>query len=75
MEEGEPVTEDYTPCSRCGEVDGHNVYCLVNDAMTLEEAEGIVMASEAGVYRGSRGQLAMAILRLDCATRDEADGG
>lgn len=22
------MTEDYTPCSRCGEVDGHNEKCL-----------------------------------------------
>ena len=41
--------------------------------MTLAEAEGIVMASEAGVYRGNRGQLAMAILRLDYAAREETD--
>ncbi len=58
------MTEDYTPCSRCGEVDGHKTDCLIDDAMTLAEAERIVSASEVGVYKGSRGQLAMAILRI-----------
>jgi len=38
--------------------------------MTRDEAESIVMAAEAGVFKGSRGELAQALLLL-AAPREE----
>lgn len=33
--------------------------------MTIQEAEEIVMAYEVGVYKGTRGELAMAVLMVN----------
>jgi len=65
------MTESYEKCSRCGEVDGHNERCAVREAMALDEAESIVMAAEVGVFKGTRGELAMAILRIASEVRNE----